>query len=328
MTKGFTAQAIGILVEEGKLNWTTPVKDVVPEFRPDDETIYNHANMVDLLRHRTCLERADPFRAQSNNNILLERDQGIRTINQLRAGSYSDFLANKIFKPLGTGRSFNDSDCHGADNVAKSYMVYDDACPCPVPRPRMAEGALMNPAGGIQSSVNDLLRSYTILVKSLNDQQDTGKTITPGSPLKQLLPITSTSIRAVLSLREQGYAMGWARAQLPGRLCDTSRNQAIMPRIPVIGNPEHPRLALYHHGMFAGFNSAVYIYPVTETVVLLLSNSVAINDGPDWISHLIIQTLFDDPFKHDHVALAQDTLSFGLSSYERIENEFKAELQN
>jgi CubicO group peptidase (beta-lactamase class C family) len=61
MTKGFTAEAIGILVDEGKLKWTTPVKDVVPEFCPNDDIIYKHSNMVDLLSHRTGLERADSF---------------------------------------------------------------------------------------------------------------------------------------------------------------------------------------------------------------------------------------------------------------------------
>jgi CubicO group peptidase (beta-lactamase class C family) len=60
MTKGFTAEAIGILVDEGNLKWTTPVKDVVPEFCPNDDIIYKHSNMVDLS-HRTGLERADSF---------------------------------------------------------------------------------------------------------------------------------------------------------------------------------------------------------------------------------------------------------------------------
>ncbi|KAK0648954.1 putative D-aminoacylase [Cercophora newfieldiana] len=352
LTKGFTAEAIGILVEEGKLEWTTPVTNVVPEFFPKDLTIHNQASMVDLLSHRTGLERADALWAQSNNNILLNREQGLRTINQLRAvtpfrgeyrynnwgyeiagrvienltgGSYSDFLNNKIFKPLGMSRTFNnDSECHGADNVAKGYMTYDDGTPCPVPRPYMAEGTLMNPAGGIQSSVNDLLKYYATLAKSWNDQQTTGMTNTPGSPLKQLVPLLSGNIRTVPSLREQSYAMGWARAQLPGRLCDTSRNQPLMPQMPVIGQG----LVLYHHGMLVGFTSAVYIFPESLTVVLLLSNSVAINDGPDWIGHLIIQTLCNDPFRHDYVALARRTLSPGLSAYDRIEGEFKAELQN
>jgi hypothetical protein len=37
------------------------VKDVVPEFCPNDDIIYKHSNMVDLLSHRTGLERADSF---------------------------------------------------------------------------------------------------------------------------------------------------------------------------------------------------------------------------------------------------------------------------
>lgn len=92
--------------------------------------------------------------------------------------------------------------------------------------------------------------------------------------------------------------MGWARAQLAERLYDTSRNQAAMPRMPVIGDPEHPRLALYQHCILVGFASGVYIFPKTETVVLLLlSNAVAINDGPDWIGHLITPITYKECWK-------------------------------
>ncbi len=226
-------------------------------------------------------------------------------------------------------RTFNnDSECHGAANVAKGYIAFDDATPRPVPRPHMTEGTLMNPAGGIQSTVNDLLKYYGTLMKSANDQYQSRTTSTPGSPLKQLTQVLSSNIRTAPSLREQSYAMGWARVQLPGMLCDTSRNQATMARMPVIGTPDRPRLALYHHGMLVGFNNAVYLFPETETAVILLSNAVAINDGPDWIGHLIIQTLFNDTIKHDYGALARDTLAFGLGTYDRIENELKAEPVN
>ncbi|KAM7210804.1 Beta-lactamase/transpeptidase-like protein [Rhypophila decipiens] len=210
MTKGFTAEAVAILVEEGKLKWTAPVKDIVPEFHPNDETIYNHANMVDLLSHRTGLERADSFWAQSNNNILLEKKQALRTINQLRAvtsfrGEYRynnwgyEIAGRVIENPSGKQysdffRTFNnDSECHGADNVAKGYMTFDDASPCPVPRPHMAEGTLMNPAGGSRAPA---------LVRSLNDQQETGKTSTAGSPLKQVLQVLSSNIRTAPKIRE------------------------------------------------------------------------------------------------------------------------------
>jgi CubicO group peptidase (beta-lactamase class C family) len=74
MTKGFTAEAIAILVEEGKLGWSTRVRDVLPAFRPNDKIIHEHATITDLLSYRTGLERADVFWAQSRNNILLSRD--------------------------------------------------------------------------------------------------------------------------------------------------------------------------------------------------------------------------------------------------------------
>jgi hypothetical protein len=80
--------------------------------------------------------------------------------------------------------------------------------------------------------------------------------------------------------------------------------------------------------MLVGFNNAVYLFPESETAIVLLSNAVAINDGPDWIGHLMIQTLFEDPHVHDYLSLARETLSFGLNSYERIEGELRAEVVN
>jgi len=49
------------------------------------EVIYNHGNVVDFVSQSTGLERADAFWAQSNNNILIVKEQGLRTINQLQA---------------------------------------------------------------------------------------------------------------------------------------------------------------------------------------------------------------------------------------------------
>jgi CubicO group peptidase (beta-lactamase class C family) len=129
----------------------------------------------------------------------------------LTGKKYFDFLSDeKIFKPLGMTRTFNnDSECHGATNVAKGYMTFDDATPCPVSRLHMAEGTLMNPAGGIQSTANDLLKYYGTLMKSANGQYQLGTTSTPGSPLKQLTQVLSSNIRTAPSLREHSYAMGW-----------------------------------------------------------------------------------------------------------------------
>jgi hypothetical protein len=36
--------------------------------------------------------------------------------------------------------------------------------------------------------------------------------------------------------------------------------------------------------MFVGCNNGVYLFPETDTAIVLLSNAVALNDGPGWIA--------------------------------------------
>jgi hypothetical protein len=73
-----------------------------------------------------------------------------------------------------------------------------------------------------------------------------------------------------------------------------------------MGNPEHPTQVVYHHGMLVDFSSGVYLFPELDTAIMLLSNCVALNDGPGWIGHLFMETLFEDPVKYDFVALARE----------------------
>lgn len=59
MSKAFTSAAIGILVEEGKLEWDTLIKDVLPGFNSVEKTIIENVTVADLLAHRTGLQSAD-----------------------------------------------------------------------------------------------------------------------------------------------------------------------------------------------------------------------------------------------------------------------------
>ncbi len=54
-SKAFTAAAIAILVQEGKLGWDDRVVDCVPEFRMADPWITAHMTVSDLLSHRCGL---------------------------------------------------------------------------------------------------------------------------------------------------------------------------------------------------------------------------------------------------------------------------------
>lgn len=55
MSKLFTAAAIGILVDEKKLDWDTPVASILPKFDHPNDTIKSTSGIVDYLSHRSEL---------------------------------------------------------------------------------------------------------------------------------------------------------------------------------------------------------------------------------------------------------------------------------
>jgi CubicO group peptidase (beta-lactamase class C family) len=59
VTKSFTATALALLVDEGRLDWDAPVRAVLPEFRLRDTVATQQASLRDLLTHRTGLPRHD-----------------------------------------------------------------------------------------------------------------------------------------------------------------------------------------------------------------------------------------------------------------------------
>ncbi len=52
-SKAFTSAALGILVDEGKLTWSTKVIDIIPEFRLYNAYVTEDFNIKDLLTHRS-----------------------------------------------------------------------------------------------------------------------------------------------------------------------------------------------------------------------------------------------------------------------------------
>jgi CubicO group peptidase (beta-lactamase class C family) len=59
VTKSFTATGLALLVDEGKLDWDTRVREILPEFRLRDPVASEQATLRDLLTHRTGVPRHD-----------------------------------------------------------------------------------------------------------------------------------------------------------------------------------------------------------------------------------------------------------------------------
>ncbi|MBO0777821.1 MAG: beta-lactamase family protein, partial [Ktedonobacteraceae bacterium] len=144
-TKAFTATALGMLIDEEKLNWDTPVRQHLPAFKLCDAVASEQATARDLLSHRTGLPRHDMswYRSSSTRDELFERLQylepskGFRELWQYQnlmymvAGylvevvsgqTWEDFVRQRIMEPLGmTGSNFATDASRQTSDYAMPY---------------------------------------------------------------------------------------------------------------------------------------------------------------------------------------------------------------
>lgn len=189
-SKVFTAVALGILVDEGKLRWNGRVIDYLPEFQMYDPNVSREITVKDLLCHRCGLglgagdlmlwpasdlnrkeiigrvryiKPASSFRSTyAYNNImyvvageLLEKVSGIR---------WEDFVREKIQKRV--GMNYSNTSCALVDkeeNVAWPHVPLDGKV-VPVKTLYLTEN--VNPAGGINSCAEDMARWMLVLLNN------------------------------------------------------------------------------------------------------------------------------------------------------------------
>lgn len=192
-SKAFTAALVAILVDQGKLDWDTPIRQYVPEVRFYDEYLTRSATLRDLLSHRTGLPRheyawygTDFTKEQLIHNLrYLEPNQPMRTVFQynnqcyilagyiverLTGKTYEQCLSEYLFEPLGMTRTcaFLD-DIEGDANHATPYDRPDPldvlhgkrAIPfyrMPAEDKAAGIGTPLGPAGSINSCPEDMLK--------------------------------------------------------------------------------------------------------------------------------------------------------------------------
>ena len=172
-SKAFTAAAIAMLVDEGKVGWDDPIVDHVPIFQLSDPYITRDLRVRDLMSHNSGLMRGDrlwyasgrtreevlkqvrhqpvtfPLRStfQYNNTTWIAAGA---VIENAAAMSWDDFLASRIFAPLGMTRSTTSVGAlDRLDNVATPHNPSLDGDVTAIPY-RDIDNA--GPAGPINSS--------------------------------------------------------------------------------------------------------------------------------------------------------------------------------
>jgi CubicO group peptidase (beta-lactamase class C family) len=188
-TKAFTAAALAILVEEGKLGWDDRVVDHLPGFQMYDAWVTREITVRDLLVHRSGLGRGQgdlmfvPSTSISRAD-LVRRIRYLKPATSFRSGfaydnvlyavagqlieavsgqSWEDFVEARIFAPLGMKSAVtNDVDRLESPNRAFPHgrigevrgvgpqQLFDER--------KVALGANVGPAGAIASGANDISR--------------------------------------------------------------------------------------------------------------------------------------------------------------------------
>ena len=93
-TKLFTAVSIGMLVDQGKLDWDKPIRNYVPSIEFYNNDLNNSVTIRDMLSHRTGISRHDLiwYKSDFSRKELFERLKYLEPSQQLRQG----FLYNNL----------------------------------------------------------------------------------------------------------------------------------------------------------------------------------------------------------------------------------------
>ena len=174
-SKAFTAAAIGILVDQGKLSWKDKVTQHLPEFQMQDAWVTREFTINDLLVHHSGLtggagdsmiwpEPSGFSRAEVVANLrYLSPESSFRSeyaysnvlyitageiVARVSGQSYADFVQQSIFNPLDMKCYAGDVSSKALKNSAMSYSHNDEAGIYTVPRNRVQKEQQMSVAAG------------------------------------------------------------------------------------------------------------------------------------------------------------------------------------
>lgn len=333
MTKSFTATCINQLRVEGKLRLEDTIQEIIPEARSRDPIVAQFATVADLLGHRTGLQKADQYWLGSAGELMFDREQTTAIFNQLRSvrsfrstfkynnigyamlgeiilrltgKTYDKYLEQNVLAPLSMTRTITTKEGGLPQNTSLAYSALSDATPYNVPLPGSSASGAMGSAGGLMTTTNDLSKYYKALLRLWTRDGYPGSGSTTQDGAVQVFPeiswlFTPLQIMGSPTIREKSYAGGWARSQLPGTVGDIGVNPGFVDQMPLLAQGSDSRLAFWHQGSLVGDTSFVMLLPETESAVVVLTNSMALNDAADWIGQLLVEILLDSSTSNDYI---------------------------
>ena len=302
-TKSFTAAAIGMLVDDGKMRWDDKVTRHLPGFQLYDPYVTRELTIRDVLSHRAGLGRRGDFlwiaarypRGEVLRRIrFLEPNAGFRTelgyqnamfiaageASASAAGTtWDELVSNRILRPLGMTRSNTSvTDLARDADVAHPHSVRDSILK-PVPWRNIDNVA---PAGSINSSVAEMTRYLRFIAgggtfegKLLLKPTTLGVITTPHT----IVPFPPDTLFPTTHFR--AYGLGWGLSDYRGRK------------------------VLAHSGGIDGMLSWMQVVPEERLGIMILTNSDNHGMGSAILYRLLDGYLGDGSRDWNAILLAQ-----------------------
>lgn len=278
-TKAFTTAALAILVDEEKISWQGKVQHYLTDFKLYDPWVSEQFNLIDLLTHRSglglgagdlmlwpepssftrqevlhnlrYLKPTGEFRADYAYDNLLYIVAG-EVVPAVTGQSWEQFVEQRIMQPLGMQHCFagNVSD-KMQPHVATPHGIVGGKLQTIIRPIDKDKPSVSGPAGGIQCSLNDMLRWVKVQLaegaisgdQRLFSQKQHQMMWQP----QTIMPLSASSKRRDNS-HFSAYALGWRVNDMNGTL------------------------QVHHTGSLAGMYSFVSLFPELDLGFVVLTN--------------------------------------------------------
>jgi CubicO group peptidase (beta-lactamase class C family) len=242
-TKAFTAAALGLLVDEKKINWDDKVTKYIPEFRLYDQLATQEMTIRDLLCHRSGLATGagdlmhDPdstdftvneiiynlrylkpkysFRSKFayDNNLFLVAGEVIARVSKMR---WEDFVEQRILKPLDMKNSAASYyGCSKNPNIIDPHRSMNDSIKLVTRYTSTKDDA----AGGIYSNVVDISKWLLMLINNGKYGENGNKQLLSEQTVKELLsPQMEIAVGkpGTYNTHFAAYGLGWFLLEAKG----------------------------------------------------------------------------------------------------------------
>jgi hypothetical protein len=91
---------------------------------------------------------------------------------------------------------------------------------------------------------------------------------------------------------------------LPNPIGAGGSNSMLVDKMPEVGKGTAGTEVLYYQGNMAGYTTSLILLPDTQSAIVVLANSMALNDAADWVSQAVLETLLNTSEPADYVSRA------------------------